>query len=344
MGECDSIGCLHRARDCSNFNDCRATLVQSILFLSVACSLILIPMSAFADPPITAATFTPDGNGVIVGSQAGLHLFSWPKLIDAVPLSTKLENVHHVAFSPNGQRLLIAGGVPGESGIIEIIEWSDRVLSSTLLTHQDVIYQAAWSPNGSAIVTAGADGFCKVLDAETGQIRTAFPGHSRPVLSVEFLDADLCVSGSVDQTIRLWRTSDGGLLRTLNNHVNTVNKLVRQAPAADQNLDQIASSSDDRTVRIWQPRIGRLVRFARLPAEPQSLVWSADYKSLHIATKTSMVYTMDAATMKITAEQITTVGFLHELVLDAKRQLLFAAGENGFQKIDIAGMTAVGSR
>ena len=287
-----------------------------ILALTFAICLALIPVRVAADPPITAATFTPDGTGVIVGSQAGLRLFSWPSLSDPVPLQTQLENIHHVAFSANGQRLLISGGVPGESGAIEIQKWPDLVLHSMISAHDDVIYQSAWSPDGSTIGTASADGFCKVIDVETGQIRAQFSGHSRPVLTVEYMDADHCVSGSVDQTVRLWKVSDGGLLRTLNNHVNTVNMLARQAPAAERSMDQIASISEDRTVRIWQPRIGRLVKFARLPSEPQCVVWSSDFKSLYVATKASIIYTVDVATMKVTAEQMTTVGFLHELLLD----------------------------
>ena len=322
---------------------CRTVMPQtmrfrSILALSIAVFLALIPIRVAADPPITAAAFTPDGDGVIVGSQTGLRLFSWPSLSDAVPLSTQLENIHHIAFSPNGQRLLISGGVPGESGTIEIQKWPDRVLDSTIPLHDDVIYQAAWSPDGASIATASADGFCKVINAETGQVSTLFSGHSRPVLTIEYLDADHCVSGSVDQTIRLWKVSDGGLLRTLNNHVNTVSVLARQAPGADRNFDQIASISEDRTVRIWQPRIGRLVKFARMPSEPQSVVWSADLQSLHVATKASMIYTIDVVSMKVTAEQTTNVGFAHELLLDSERQLMLAAGEHGFQKIEIAKM------
>ncbi len=344
MCEHQSKGSVNRERSCLELDGSRTTRVRLILAYSVAIYLAMIPMSAFGDPPITAAAFTPDGSSVIVGSQAGLRQFSWPMLSDAVLLPTHLENIHYVAFSPNDQRLLISGGVPGESGTIEIQKWPDRVAHSTILAHEDVIYQAVWSPDGAAIVTASADGFCKVFDAETGRIKTQFAGHSRPVMTVASLDADHCVSGSVDQTIRLWKVSDGSLVRTLNNHVDTVNMLARQAPATDRNLDQIASISDDRTVRIWQPRIGRLVKFARLPSAPGRVVWSADFKALYIATVSSMIYTIDVATMKITGEQVTTVGFLHELLLDSKRQLLFAAGENGFQRIEIAAMTPVASR
>jgi WD40 repeat protein len=329
---------VNQARSCSAGVGSRTIRMRSSLALCIAVCLALIPVRVAADPPITAAAFTPDGNGVIVGSQAGLRMFSWPSLIDPVPLSTQLENIHHVAFSPNGQRLLISGGVPGESGAIEIQNWPDRVLQSTIRLHNDVISQASWSPDGASIATASADGLCKVLNAETGQIRTQFSGHSRPVLAVEYLDAYYCISGSVDQTIRLWKVSDGGLLRTLNNHVNTVNRLARQGPAAERNRDRIASISDDRTVRIWQPGIGRLVRFVRLPSEPQCVVWSSDFKLLYVATKASMIYTIDVATMKVTAEQMTTIGFLHELLLDSERQLMLAAGEHGIQRIEIAKM------
>ena len=315
--------------------------IRTIFVLVLSVGLTMIPVSASADPPITAAAFTPDGNGVVVGSQSGLRMLSWPSLSATDSLKTQLQNIHHVAFSPNGQQLLISGGVPGESGTIEILDWPDRVLRSTISSHEDVIYQASWSPDGTTISTAGADGFCKVIDVVTGQVRSEFSGHSRPVLTVEYLDAEHCLSGGVDQTIRLWKVSDGRLLRALNNHVNTVNMLARQAPAADRSLDQIASISDDRTIRIWQPRIGRLVKFVRLSSEPQCVVWSSDQKSLYVATKASMIYIIDVATMKVIAEQLTTLGVLHELLLDSERKLMLAAGEHGFQKIEIAKIKVV---
>lgn len=311
-----------------------------LMWLSAVSIVFAQTSSAAAEPPITAAAFTPDGNRVIVGSQAGLRSFSWPALTEKSRLETQLENIHHVAFSSNGKWLLIAGGIPAESGTIEIYSWPDRSLHRTIPAHNDVIYEALFSPDGTIFVTASADGHCKIIEAETGQVRSQFTGHSRAVLTVQFLDSEHCVSGSADQTIRIWKTSDGSLLRTLNNHVDSINAL-DISPNVVHPINELVSISEDRTVRLWQPRIGRLVKFIRLPSQPRSLVWSRDSRSLYIATNEGTLHSVDVETMKSTARVMTTVGRIHELMLDPKRPVLFVGGQNGFQAIRVSHLSPV---
>jgi len=311
-----------------------------LLTLLTGVSIVILPASAAADPPVTAATFTSDGRGVIVGSQAGLRLYSWPVMIEQSRMETQLENIHHVAFAPNGERLLIAGGIPAELGEIEIYNWPDRSRQKTIQAHSDVVYEGVWSTDGTTVVTASADGYCKVIDADTGQVRSQFAGHSRAVVTVNFLDAEHCISGSVDQTIRIWKASDGSLLRTLNNHVDSINALSNPPNGAEQ-IEGIVSISEDRTVRLWQPRIGRLVKFARLTSPPRSVVWSGDGRSLYIATSNGMLQSVDLATMKSMAQVMTTVGRIHELLLDSSRLRLFVGGQNGFQAINVSDLSPV---
>jgi WD40 repeat protein len=301
-------------------------------FIGIA-MLIASSVGRAGDPPITAAAFTPDKTGVVIGSQAGLRLLKWPDLSDVRTLPAELENLHHASFSQDGQRLLIVGGVPGESGTAELLNWPAGTLISRWALHTDVIYEASWSPNGQTFVTSSADGFCNVVDATTGEVRTQFNGHSRAVLTAIFLDEDHCVSGGVDQTNRVWKATDGTLLRTLNNHTQTVNGLTKPSNNTGGPADLLASISEDRTVRLWQPRIGRLVKFAKLPSQPRNIAWSADAGTLNIATNDDMIHRIDVATMKTTAEKKTNVGRIHEFLFDSDRQIMFAAGQHGFEAI-----------
>jgi WD40 repeat protein len=68
-------------------------------------------------------------------------------------------------------------------------------------------------------------------------------------------DGSLIASASRDRTIRLWRVSDGVLLRTLRGHTYTVNSV---AFSPDGNL--IASASTDATIRLWRVSDGVLLR------------------------------------------------------------------------------------
>jgi WD40 repeat protein len=65
----------------------------------------------------------------------------------------------------------------------------------------------------------------------------------------------LIASGSNDRTIKLWRVSDGALVRTLTGHTNSVTSV---AFSPDGSL--IASGSDDRTIRLWRVSDGALVQ------------------------------------------------------------------------------------
>lgn len=81
-------------------------------------------------------------------------------------------------------------------------------------------------------------------------------GHLSSVKSVAISsDSTLMASGSQDLTIKLWRMSDGALLRTLVGHTAEVNSV---AFSPDGTL--VASASSDRTVRIWRVSDGALLR------------------------------------------------------------------------------------
>jgi WD40 repeat protein/subtilase family serine protease len=82
-------------------------------------------------------------------------------------------------------------------------------------------------------------------------------GHAGDVTSVAFSpDGSLLASsGSWDATIKLWRVSDGALVRTLTGHTDWVNSV---AFSPDGSL--IASGSDDSTIKLWRVSDGALVR------------------------------------------------------------------------------------
>src|SRR2546421_910548 len=90
-------------------------------------------------------------------------------------------------------------------------------------------------------------------------------GHSEVIMSLAFSpDGRICASGSRDQTIKLWDTQTGRLLRTLVGHNGRITSLVFSADGQTLASESAAGQSNaerdaDNTDRLWQVETGKLV-------------------------------------------------------------------------------------
>ena len=71
-----------------------------------------------AEPHVAAVAFTPDGKQIIAGSQAGVSIRDRQSGASLRTIATEMDNVHDLRFAPDGQLVAIAGGIPGESGVV----------------------------------------------------------------------------------------------------------------------------------------------------------------------------------------------------------------------------------
>ncbi len=131
--------------------------------------------------------------------------------------------------------------------------------------HNGPVYSAAFSSDGSSVVTGGYDK--RVLVWQPGDVRPydftrltsrsgsvvppakfrSLDGHEGPVRAVAFSqDGTRIISGSQDNTVRLWNAEGGQLLKSFRGHDGAV----RTVAFADG--DQvILSGSHDNSVRKW---------------------------------------------------------------------------------------------
>jgi WD40 repeat protein len=120
------------------------------------------------------------------------------------------ERIESVRFSPDASRLAVAGGLPGESGEVQV--W-DVATGALLVSHPataDTLRGVAWSPDGARVAFGGADTNLYVIDAETGQQQLEQGAHADWVLASAFsADGKFVVSGARDQTLKLTEQESG---------------------------------------------------------------------------------------------------------------------------------------
>ncbi len=291
-----------------------------------------------AAPPITAAAFSPDGKSIVIGSQRGIEIRNWPELENVGTLATQLPHVHALAFSSNGKWLAAGGGEPADVGTVELFAWPDGSLADHRSLFDDLTLAVAWQADNSQLVCASADQSVSLVPISgTGEQRLekpsqSFSGHSRSVLSAVFLPGGQhVVSAGVDQSLRVWDSTTGKLLRTLDQHTAEVVDLeVRPNTALDRPM--IASASADRTVRLWQPTIGRLVRFVRLPVEPLDIAWTRDGGRLLASCVDGHLRVIDPEAVKVVADLPAIDGWAYVVAASPIGNEVFIGGAKGQMK------------
>lgn len=298
--------------------------------LLLAISLFALSLApALAAPPITAAALSPDAKHVLVASQAGIVVLASADLAKTGSISTEFEQIHDLQFSPDGTKLLVAGGTPGESGSVAVLSWPGRETLQRIAAHTDVVYRVAWSPSGAEFATASADSSCRIFAAQSGKERVRYTGHSQAVLTIAYLpDGASLISAGVDQTLQLWSGASGERIRGLDNHLGPVNDLAVRPAANQATPPVVVSISEDRTVRIWQPTIGRLLRFAKLDSVPRCVAWAAAGNRILVGCNDGHVRWINPDTVELEHSAPAIQGRLHTLLGGPEDQWL-AGGEQG---------------
>ena len=117
-----------------------------------------------------------------------------------------------------------------------------------------------------------------IFDAITGVCKSILSGHTDDVMSLAFsLDGMSLVSGSNNETLKLWDVQTGGIVKTFCGHTQNVCSV-----SISPNCTVIASGSWDHTIRLWNVQTGECyctigqkgnvdyVRFS--PVDPQHLI------------------------------------------------------------------------
>lgn len=175
-----------------------------------------------------------------------------------IPLQGPSEVIDALAFSPDSTRV-VSGSRDGTLRIWDT--HTGALLAGPFETNNDAridIWDVAISPDGTHIasaVTIDSDSFHEIWiwDVRNGTLLTPLEGHEDWITVVAFSsDGTRIISGSLDQTIRLWDMRKDTLhAETPNSHTGNVTAI-----AFSSDKTRIVCGSDDGTIQAWDARDG----------------------------------------------------------------------------------------
>jgi WD40 repeat protein len=203
--------------------------------------------------------------------------------------------VASAAFSPDGRRILVTA--PGVSATGASTFLYDVRSGRLLASFTDAGSAAAYSPDGQQIAYATTTGLGHIYDLRTHRNRPLV-GHTGRVDSIRYSRSGArLITGSVDDTGRVFDASTGAEQETLAGHRGAL----RDATfSADET--RIATASDDGTARVWSSPVPRPDAAAQLPHDVvQSVGFSPDRQRVAEFGRKGSAMIADSRSLRVTA-------------------------------------------
>ncbi len=163
------------------------------------------PGSSLKGPPTQfPLEFSPDSSHLVSGSEDTVTVWNVATGQEFARFTVSGIDINRVHFSPDGQRLAVAGYnffTASDARIVDLDGGHPVVLKGHALGVMDV----AFSPDGERVATASTDRTIRVWDRATGQELLMLKGHTRPATGIQFSPDGLrLISVAADRTARVW--------------------------------------------------------------------------------------------------------------------------------------------
>ncbi|HEX9988806.1 MAG TPA: hypothetical protein VGE45_10070 [Chloroflexia bacterium] len=238
-------------------------LVLAIMLLAGVA--LFLSQSNQPGPGVAAGTSTPLATALAVLPTSTSEVTSGPNDVTQTPIPISPENisrlkimqtftetdeVHTIAFSPNG-RVLAYGG---KDRVVRLRSVPDGAELYVLKGHKDTVESIAFSQDGNMIASGSWDHTIKLWSLEDGTLLRTLSGHKESVDSIALSpDGELVASTSSDGTVKIWNVASGKPIGTLEGNEKNVTSL-----AFSPGGEMLAGGSVDHSVVLWSMPGGKL--------------------------------------------------------------------------------------
>jgi U3 small nucleolar RNA-associated protein 15 len=155
-----------------------------------------------SQPSVSSSSPLPDTFAVTTGARVQVFSHRARKLVKTI---TRFDDTAHSGEIRYDGRVLVASD---ETGAIQVFDINSRAILKTWKEHKQPVWATKWSPyDSTSLMSCSDDATVRLWDLPSEHSVTIFRGHQDYVRSGCFMPGqgnNLLVSGSYDQTVKLW--------------------------------------------------------------------------------------------------------------------------------------------